>query len=105
MTTPDTPATGIQPTRINIELPADLEAIYSNLTLISHSTSELIIDFARVMPNIPKSKVYSRIVMTPMNAKLLHRALTENLKKYEAKYGTINIPENIVIDPNKGFVK
>lgn len=105
MTKPAEPAKGVQPTRINIELPTDLEAIYSNLTLISHSPSEIIIDFARVMPNAPKSKVYSRIVMTPMNAKLLHRALTENLKKYEAKYGTINIPENIVIDPNKGFVK
>ena len=105
MTKPTEPVKGAQPTRINIELPTDLEAIYSNLTLISHSPSEIIIDFARVMPNAPKSKVHSRIVMTPMNAKLLHRALTENLKKYEAKYGTINIPENIVIDPNKGFVK
>jgi len=105
MTKPDEPAKGNQPTRINIELPADLDATYSNLTLISHSPSEIIIDFARVMPNAPKSKVHSRIVMTPMNAKLLHRALTENLKKFEAKYGSITIPENIVIDPNKGFVK
>ena len=105
MTKPVTPAKGAQPARINIELPLDLEAIYSNLTLISHSPSEVIIDFARVMPNAPKSKVHSRIVMTPMNAKMLHRALADNLNKFEAKYGTINIPENIVIDPNKGFVK
>jgi hypothetical protein len=94
-----------QPTRINVELPADLEAIYANLTLISHSTSEIIIDFARAMPNKPKAKIRSRIVMTPMNAKLLHRALGENLGKFEAKYGEITIPDNIIIDPKRGFTK
>ena len=94
-----------QPTRINVELPANLEAIYANMTLISHSTSEVIIDFARIMPNKPKAKIHSRIVMTPMNAKLLLRALGENLGKFEAKYGEITIPENIVLDPNRGFTK
>lgn len=91
--------------RINLEIPAELEAVYANLALISHSPSEIILDFARVMPNVPKSKIHSRIVMTPINAKLLHRALSESLAKFEAKFGTINIPENIVIDPNRGFVK
>ena len=94
-----------KPTRINIELPADLEATYANLALISQSPSEIIFDFARVMPNSPKSRIYSRIVMTPLNAKLLHRALTESLQKYETSYGTINIPENVAIDPSRGFVK
>ena len=100
-----TQPTGQQPARINVELPADLEAIYANLTLISHSTSEVILDFARVMPNNPKAKIYSRIVMTPMNAKLLYRALGENLQKFEAKYGEITIPENVILDPNRGFTK
>ena len=97
--------TGQQPPRISVELPANLEATYANLTLISHSTSELIMDFARVMPNTPKAKIYSRIVMTPMNAKLLHRALAHNLKKFEEKYGEIKIPENVILDPNRGFTK
>ena len=57
------------------------------------------------MPNKPKAKIYSRIVMTPMNAKLLYRALGENLNKFEAKYGEITIPENIILDPNRGFTK
>jgi len=57
------------------------------------------------MPNTPKSKICSRIVMTPMNAKLLHRALSENLQKFEAKFGPINIPESVVIDPTRGFIK
>ncbi len=94
-----------QPARINVELPTDLEAIYTNLALISHSASEVIIDFARIMPNKPKAKIYSRIVMTPLNAKLLHRALVDNLRKFESKYGEIPIPENVILDPNKGFTR
>jgi hypothetical protein len=78
---------------IQIELPGDLEAIYSNFALITHSPSELIIDFARVLPNVPKAKVYARIVTTPMNAKLLQRALAENLDKYEEKFGEIKTPD------------
>ena len=97
--------TGNKPTRINIELPAELDATYANLALISHSASEIIIDFAQVLPNRKSSKIQSRIVMTPINAKLLLRALNENLQRFETQYGPITIPENIVIDPNRGFSK
>ncbi len=78
---------------IQIELPADLDATYSNFALITHSPSEIIIDFARVLPNVPKAKVHARIVLTPMNAKLLHRALGENLGIFEGKYGEIKTPD------------
>ena len=78
--------------RLNVELPADLEAIYSNFALITHSPSEIVIDFARMLPNVPKAKVYARILMTPMNAKLLHKALAENLGKFEEQYGEIKTP-------------
>jgi hypothetical protein len=78
--------------KINIEVPPDLDATYANFALITHSPSEIIIDFARVLPNTPKSKVHARIVTTPMHAKLLLRALTENLKKYEAQFGEIKLP-------------
>lgn len=78
---------------IQIELPADLEATYANFALITHSPSELIVDFARALPNMPKAKVYARIVMTPMNGKLLHKALGENLGKYEETYGEIKTPD------------
>jgi hypothetical protein len=77
---------------INIELgEKEAEGIYSNLALIAHSPSEFIIDFARVLPGIPKSRVYARIVMTPTHAKLLNQALEQNLKKYEEAFGKINI--------------
>jgi len=78
---------------IQIELPAEIEAIYANFALITHSPSELIVDFARMLPNVPKAKVYARIIMTPMNAKLLHRALGDNLAKFEEKFGEIKTPD------------
>ena len=80
--------------RINIEIPEQLEAIYSNFAVITHSASEVIIDCARILPNAPKGKVYARIVMTPMNAKLLHRALGTNLDKFEAQFGEVKIPDS-----------
>ena len=83
-----------QPQRqIQVELPASLEATYANLTLITHSASEVILDFARALPNVPKARVYARIIITPMNAKLLYKALGENLSKFEAKYGEIKTPD------------
>jgi hypothetical protein len=79
--------------QIQIELPAELEAIYSNFALITHSPSEVIVDFARVLPNTPKAKVYARIILTPINAKLLHQALGDNLAKFEEKFGEIRTSE------------
>lgn len=97
---------GKKATRINIELPANLEAIYANITLISHSPSEIILDFARILPNTPKAKIYGRVIMTPMNAKLLHQALGENLAKFEEKYGPIPAPDqNVMLDRERGFTE
>lgn len=80
------------PQQINIEVPPDLEATYANLAVITHTASEVIVDFARVLPNTPKAKVYSRIITTPMHAKLLLRALNDNLNKYEEQFGEIKLP-------------
>lgn len=78
---------------INIELSeAAAEGIYSNLVLVSHSPSEFVIDFARLLPGPPKGKVYSRIIMTPMHAKSLIATLQENLSRYERNFGTIVPP-------------
>lgn len=67
------------------------EGIYANLAMILHSPTEIIIDFARVMPRLNKAKVFSRIIMTPMHAKLLHQALTDNIKKFESQFGEIKM--------------
>ena len=78
--------------QINVELPGALEAIYANFAMITHSPSEIVVDFARILPNVPKAKVYARIIMTPAHAKMLHRALEDNLKKFESAHGQIKLP-------------
>jgi len=78
--------------QINVELgEKESEGIYANLALITHSPSEIIIDFARVMPGVPKARVYARIVMTPAHAKMLLNALQDNIKKFESQFGAIKI--------------
>lgn len=76
--------------QLNIELTDEIgEGIYSNLAIITHSFSEFIIDFVKVMPGVPKAKVKSRIVLTPHHAKRLMKALKDNIGKYETNFGTI----------------
>lgn len=64
---------------------------YSNLVIISHSTSEFILDFATVLPGLPKAKVKSRLVLTPEHAKRLLLSLQENITRYETNNGKIEI--------------
>lgn len=76
--------------QINIELSEEVaEGIYSNLAIISHSNSEFIVDFICLVPNVPKAKVKSRIILSPQHAKRLIRALKDNIQKYEAQFGEI----------------
>ncbi|MBP1676397.1 MAG: hypothetical protein H6Q20_956 [Bacteroidetes bacterium] len=80
--------------QLNIELSAEIaEGIYSNLAIISHSTSEFVLDFIRIMPGTPKANVKSRIILTPEHAKRLLFALQENIVKYEMQNGKIKVPE------------
>lgn len=81
-----------KPKSVNVELPAGLEPIYANFVMISHSPSEIILDLAQMLPNQPQVRVKARAIVTPLNAKLLLRALQENLSKYEAAFGEIVLP-------------
>ena len=76
--------------QLNIELSAEVaEGTYSNLAIISHSSSEFVIDFIRIMPGTPKANVKSRIILTPEHAKRLLFALQDNISKYEQQHGKI----------------
>lgn len=75
-----------------LEIPSDLEEQYINLVRISHTPSELVFDFARLLPGSLPGQVRSRIIMSPLGAKLFFRALAENLSKYEAAFGEIQLP-------------
>src|SRR5512143_906692 len=88
MTTPPKPTGPI------LEIPPGLETVYANLARISHSPADIVIDFAHLLPGDAKATVHSRVLMTPLSAKLLLRALTENLARYEAAFGEINVPVN-----------
>ena len=83
---------------ISIELTDEnAQGKYSNLAVITHSPAEFIVDFISMMPGLPKAKVVSRIILTPQHAKRLHRALQENLQKFEAQHGKIQ--ETLGQDP------
>ena len=75
---------------INIELPEEIaEGVYSNLAIITHSHSEFVLDFVRIMPNVAQAKVKSRVILTPQHAKSLMMALRDNIKRYEDSFGNI----------------
>ncbi len=86
--------------KINIELNEEVaDGIYSNMAMITHSNSEFIIDFIKMMPGLQKAKVKSRIILTPQHAKRLFKALKDNIAKYESMHGIINVPEGGDIMP------
>ena len=86
--------------QLQIELKEDIaQGIYANLAVITHSSSEFIVDFVRVMPGMPKAGVKSRIVLAPEHAKRLLRALEENIGKYERTFGTIRLLDDQPIPP------
>lgn len=84
----------MKPNGIELELTEDIaQGNYANLAIISHSTSEFIVDFATILPGLKKAKVKSRIILTPEHAKRLLYSLQENITRYESNIGKIEIPK------------
>ncbi|MBQ7279167.1 MAG: DUF3467 domain-containing protein [Bacteroidales bacterium] len=78
---------------LNIDIASDVaQGVYSNLAIISHSPSEMVLDFAQMLPGTPNANVRSRIIMAPNHAKRLLAALRDNIDKYEEQFGTIIDP-------------
>lgn len=79
--------------QLQLELPQEVaQGEYANFAIISHSSSDFVIDFARVMPGMPKAPVRSRVILAPEHAKRLLGALQENIMRYEHEFGPIKIP-------------
>lgn len=75
---------------VEVDLSPEIaQGSYANLAIISHSTTEFILDFASMLPGMPKPKVSSRIILTPEHAKRLLNSLQDNIAKYEGNYGSI----------------
>ena len=83
-----------------IEIPEELKPLYSNLARISHSPADIVMDFAQLLPGENKATIQARILMSPLSAKLLLRAIQENLARYETAFGEINIPKNNTLAEN-----
>jgi len=82
------------PQQMEIELSEEMaEGTYANLAIITHSNAEFVIDFVRLMPGVPKARVKSRVIMSPLHAKRLLMALGDNLTKFEEAFGEIDIQE------------
>ena len=93
------------PNQLNIEISEEVaEGTYANLAIITHSHAEFVVDFVNVMPGTPKSKVKSRIILTPQHAKRLMKALAENVAKYEELNGDIKDLEDLGVPLNFGGV-
>lgn len=91
------------PNQLNIEITEEIaEGQYANLAIITHSHAEFVIDFVNVMPGTPKSKVKSRIIMTPQHAKRFMKALAENISRFEDSNGDIQDLEQIEVPMNFG---
>ncbi|MBL0269744.1 MAG: DUF3467 domain-containing protein [Chitinophagaceae bacterium] len=92
-----------QPNQLNIEISEEVaEGNYANLAIITHSHAEFVIDFVNVMPGTPKSKVKSRIILTPQHAKRLMKALADNVQKFEAVNGNIKDLEDMQLPMSFG---
>lgn len=76
-----------------------LKGVYSNMAQIAHGPEEFVMDFANVVP--PTAQLVARVIISPSHAKRLAQALSENIKKYEEKFGTISLA--VVPDQNMGF--
>lgn len=84
--------------QLNIELSEEMaEGVYSNLAIITHSTAEFVLDFINLMPNSPKAKVKSRVILAPQHAKRLMKALMENVSKFEQTHGQIKDLEQVAL--------
>jgi Protein of unknown function (DUF3467). len=89
--------------QLQIELKEEVaQGTYANLAIITHSSSEFILDFIRVMPGMPKAGVQSRIILAPEHAKRLLRALEDNIMKYERIFGPVRTSEDAPITPLTG---
>jgi len=83
----------VQPTKIAMDISPELQTTYANLVRIAHSPADLVLEFAHLLPSSKSAKVSARVVMTPLSAKLLLKALNENLARYENTYGEIALPK------------
>lgn len=89
---------------VSVEVSEEVvDGIYSNFAIIAHSSTEFVVDFARIVPNMPKARVKSRIILAPEHAKRLLMALQDNVSKYEKRFGPIGREDADELNPRLPF--
>ncbi len=93
--------------QIKLELPANLNAVYTNAAVISQTKNEIVLDFVQILPNDPRARIQSRVVMTPSSAKAFLQALEKNIQMYEQANGEIKmaVPPETLADQLFGSIK
>ena len=93
--------------QIKLELPANLNAVYTNAAVISQTKNEIVLDFVQILPNDPRARIQSRVVMTPSSAKAFMEALEKNIQMYEQNNGEIKMaaPPETLADQLFGSIK
>lgn len=79
--------------KIAIEIPTQLDAKYANVAFITHTMSEVVLDFAQILPRMPKGYVNARVIMSPLHAKQLQQALGQSIAAFEQQFGEIKVPK------------
>src|ERR1043166_7717153 len=88
---PDNPQ---QLQQVQIQLQIDdavANGAYVNMALLNHNETEFVLDFIYVQPQAPKAVVRARLINSPKHMKRVLHALQENLTRYEAQFGKIDI--------------
>lgn len=84
---------------INIEIPGNLQPVYSNSIQINHKDDEFTLSFVQMIPMTNKGHMKAIVAITPQHAKRLLRALKDNVDKFEGRFGEISLSE----DKNKNY--
>ncbi|MBZ0295431.1 MAG: DUF3467 domain-containing protein [Anaerolineae bacterium] len=84
-----------QQRKLKLEIPANLSAVYSNGVIVSQTNNEIVFDFIQILPNDPRARIQSRVIMTPAGAKSFLRALEQQVENYESKHGEITLPPTL----------
>ena len=71
---------------------AEATGRYVNFAMLNHTQTEFVVDMVYLMPGPPQGKVVARAIMAPATAKRLAAAMAENVKRYEARFGPIDLP-------------
>ncbi len=87
---PTPPPPGAVQLQIEID-PATANGAFINMAMVNHTETEFTLDLMYLQPQAPKAVVRARAITTPKHMKRLLHALQDNITKFEARFGTIDL--------------